>query len=960
MSESSIVAGLAGKLHTDMLSRALYSTAACIYQIMPQGLVLPSAEETANDVRAAVRYAAENGLPITARGGGSSLAGQAVGAGLVIDFSRHANRVLAVDRERRTVRTQPGITLAGLNAHLAPHDLFFAPDPSSGDYATIGGMIANNSSGPRSVKYGSTIDYVTALRCVLADGALVEFRGADLIHLAGPTKLAQRIRDGLPVLLETSRPLVERHFPKVAKNSSGYRLDAALAATPPEIVKLLVGSEGTLAIVTEAELEVLPRPAAWSMVLLDFDDLERAGEAVAHLLPLGPSAVEIIDRTALDLIRANRPDLARYLPHGLAAQLFVEFDVAGGSPTPAEATQELCRRALEAVGTLSVGHTFAFDPATHDALMGVRKATLPILYTHPGPRRVAAFIEDVTVPPERLPEFIRRMTVIFDRHGVEAVVYGHAGQGNLHVRPLVDLKRGDDVEIMERVAEETFRLVAEFGGTISGEHGDGRVRSAYLPLIYGEAATLFGRVKDLFDPAGMLNPGIKVPERAQHIAENLRFGDGFAFLPHEPMMAYPPGTLDELIERCHGCGQCRTATAALVMCPVFRATGEEAATPRAKANLLRLLLSGQIPRSITTTPEWKAVLDTCIGCRMCSFECPSHVDAGRMVMDAKARYAKAVGRTRAETVLGMSDLVSRLGSATAPLANRIAPLRPARWAADRAAGVDARRVPPRFSGERFSAWYRRASHPVRDRSVVYFVDQWAEFHDPAVGKALAAVLGRHGVGMIVPPQEPCGIAALANGDLEQARHMARRNIEELRPFAEAGYAILSTEPTATLVLRDEYPDLVGADEAEPVARAVTDASDYVERLLAQDGAKASEDLVPVAACVGYHAPCHLKALRIGKPSLTLLRRIPGLNVVEIERGCCGMAGTWGMKHANYDRSMTIGEGLVDALLAPEIEFGVTDCSTCAMQMTHGVATRGVHKPTVHPLKLLARSYGERV
>ena len=937
--------GLPGDVRTDTLSRSLYSTAACMYQITPQAVCLPRTEE---EVRSVVRFAAEHGIPLTARGGGSSLVGQAVGGGIILDFSRYANAVLRVDAERGLVRTQPGITHTLLNTRLAEEGFFFPPDPSSGDYATIGGMIACNSSGAHSVKYGSTIDYVVALRCVLADGALVEIRGAEIEHLDGPTERVGHIRQRLPALLEANRSVVARSFPKVPKNSSGYRLDAVLADGEPNVAKLLVASEGTLAIVTEAELRILPKPKTWSMVLLNFDRLERAGEAVHHLLPLGPSALEIVDRTALDLIRTTRPDLAPHLPEGLAAQLFVEFD--GDS---SDETEGLCRRAVEAVNSLAVSHAFAFDRDTQTALMGVRKATLPILYTKPGPKRASAFVEDVIVPPARLGEFITELDGIFKRHSTEAAIYGHAGQGNLHVRPMLNLKESSEVEKMKRLAEEVFRLVASYGGSMSGEHGDGRARTAYLRMMYGDAADLFAQIKDLFDPSNLLNPGIKVPERAQRIDENLRLGERFSFLPTPTMLAFPDGEFHEIIERCHGCGQCRTQTTLVAMCPVFKVTGEEKATPRAKANLLRLLMSGQLPGEVATSPAWKDVLDTCIGCRMCSFECPSQVDIGRTMMEAKARYAENVGRTRAEVALGMSDLLSKLGAATAGVANLTTPLRPVRWLTQAAVGTDARRSLPRFAAERFSAWHtRQPGEDGAERKVVYFADQWAEYHDPDVGKALAAILKRHGVELILPPQEPCGIAALANGDLKRARKLAERNLKELRPLAEAGYPILCTEPTAALFLRDEYRDLLGHDEAAPVSRLVMDASAYVERLLA---AGEKPEFRRVEAHVGYHAPCHLKALRIGRPSVRLLSRIPGVKVTEIDEGCCGMAGTYGMKKANYERSMGIGAGLIRALRAEEIAYGVTECSTCKMQMEHGAG-----KPAVHPLKLVAYAYGEEI
>ncbi|OQB41547.1 MAG: Anaerobic glycerol-3-phosphate dehydrogenase subunit C [Candidatus Latescibacteria bacterium ADurb.Bin168] len=939
--------GCARHLASDALTRTQYSTAACMYQITPSAVVFPESEA---EVAAVVRRAAETGVPVTARGGGSSLVGQALGRGVILDFSRFMRAVLELDEKRRRVRVQPGITLGVLNRHLAARGFMFPPDPSSGDYATIGGMIACNSSGAHSVKYGSTIDYVAAVRCVLADGSVAEFRGSEAVPISPQTSLLAGIVEEIPAILRQHESRIREIFPKCAKNASGYQLARALKPDGVNLASLIVGSEGTLAIVTEAELEIVPRPPASSMVLINFASVEAAGEAVHTILPLGPSAVEIMDQTALDMIRAHRPELATFLPTDAVAQLFVEFD-GDNSQT----TESACRMAVERSRDLATGHVYAFDAATHSALMNVRKATLPILYTLPGKRRPVAFVEDVVVPPESLGRFIGDLKTIFQSFDVEAAIYGHAGQGNLHVRPLLDLTDARDIARLELLASAVFGTVSRYGGSMSGEHGDGRARAPFLRRMYGELSDVFVDVKELFDPSNILNPGVKVSRAPHALDSDLRLGSGHILQPLDTPLPVSLHEITDIISRCHGCGTCRIPEPPVTMCPVYKALGDEAATPRAKANLLRLFASGQLPDSFSRTKDWKRILDTCIGCRMCSFECPSGVDIGRIMLIVKGQYSEHKGRPIAEIALGASDFLSSAGRLFSPLSNVVARQPFFGAALDMFSGIDRRRRLPRFARKTFSSWHRTygiGEQPAGAEAVVYFPDQCAQYHDPDVGKALHAVLNRLGIHMIVPETLPCGIAAAANGGLKRVRRLASHNVEALRPYAEAGLRIIATEPTATLFLKDEYRDILGSRAAELVAGCMQDASQYVEQRL-----RAGNELHLRALdfSVAYHAPCHLKAMRIGLPAVDILKRIPSLRIQILDEGCCGMAGTYGMKRAYFDTSMAIGKSLLNRLSDASIDYGVTDCSTCKLQMEFGTT-----RTTLHPLKLLAHSMGAEI
>lgn len=923
-----------GEALFDEISRAIYSTAACLYQIKPLGVVLPRDKD---DLLRLVDFARREGIPLTARGAGSGLSGQSIGPGIIVDFSRHMNRLLKVNAEEGYARVEPGLVCGMLSRALAKQGDFFPPDPSTADHCTLGGMLGNNSSGAHSVKYGNTIDYVQSLEVILSDGAILTLREED----GGPVK--EGICGDLKRLIRENREVIKANYPHLPKNCSGYALDRVEAGGNFNLAKLFIGSEGTLGFITSATLRVIKRPAFRSLALFYFDSLEKAGEAVARTLEFGPSMVEMMDRRCLEKNREARPDLERFLPRWAEAELLVEFDGHEGA-IPQSAMESLSKL-LRGKHNLAAGMDIAEKAHEQQTLLAVRKAMLPLLNRLRGPRRVASFIEDAAVPPQKLAEYIKGLYEILDGHRAEAVLFGHAGQGNLHTRPILNLKEEDDIKRMQSISREVHHLVISMGGTVSGEHGDGIVRSEYLPKQYGPAYPVMREVKALLDPSGLMNPGkiIDVPEGS--MIENLRYGPGYRVsdVPLAAGLHFEPGEFEQEIEVCHGCAECRTPFNTVNMCPMFKANPVEMATPRAKANFLRHIISGQLPLDTLYSPQAKYMLELCLNCKSCAVDCPSQVNIPRLWDEARARYHAIKGRSGQEKALGSVDSLARIGAHCAPLSNALTP-----WLGRLAAGIHPKRKLPRLQGDTFLSRYAGKKMGRGETKAALFVDSYINYYAPELGDAFISLLLSCDVTVYVPEQVGCGMPQLSNGGLEEAREMARFNLRKLASAIEEGYRIISLEPTATLCLRDEYRHILPGREASAVSENVQDALQFLLHLYGQG--KLAVSFGPLDLTAGYHTPCHMRSLNIERPALRLLGLIPGLKVVDLNEGCCGMAGTFGLKRKWYPTSMTIGEGLFNRLREPDISIGVSDCSSCRMQMEHGS-----YKETVHPIHLLART-----
>lgn len=938
-----------GEVRFDDLSRVLYSTAACMYQQEPLGIIVPRDE---NDVQTVVRYAAERGLPLLGRGAGSSLNGQVIGQGLVLDFTKYLRRIVHLDPGERRAVVQPGVVLKELNRALAPYGLQFAPDPSSGAQATLGGMIGANAAGPRSLKYGSTRDHLVQVRAVTASGnQLVAPSGGRAAESE-----QRRLENELHTLLTRHAGLIERCRPKVTKNSSGYCLSRVLTGDEVNLIPLLAGSEGTLALVVEATLKLLPVPPARGLVLFFFAELEAAGEAVLALRELGPSALEIVDHTFLELARVDNAEALAPVPEGTRYLLLTEFEEES-SALVAEKLAAGRRRVVDETA-LAFAAQAATDPAEQERLWNVRKAATPVLNRMKGPRRPWSVIEDAAVPPERLVDYIRGIHELVEAHGVHTTLHGHAGNGHLHIRPILDLKRADDLETLKSLAQAAAGLVRNLGGTLSAEHGDGLCRTEFLPRVFPELYPLFVRVKDLFDPHRLLNPGKKVFVEGWGMADHLRYGPAYRRVPtHTP---FEDESLQTETERCHGCGSCRD------YCPVCRATRDETATARAKANLLRHVISGRLPADVMETRGFKQVMDLCVNCKQCVVDCPTLVDIPRLAQTARTVYVSKHGQEFRNQLLGRSDLTSRFGQATWRLANTVNELQPWRTVMERVVGIHRRRRLPRFAPESFRKWlaakgfrvsrtlFRAPAYPGARKgnaAVVYFPGCFAQYCD-SHGEAVATteVLRRNGFDVLVPEFRCCGIALLTLGSGAQVVPDAEFNVAQMLPHVRRGIPVVVSSASCCLALKEDYPRLLKTEAAAQVSAHLHDVHTFLWELHRQ-GRLDTGSLAPVRRRVAYHNPCHLRALGVVHQPKGLLQLVPGLELVDLDDSCCGIAGTFGMKTENFELSLQMGAPLFAALKAARVEVVASGCGTCNIQIQ-----QGARLPVVHPLSLLAEAY----
>jgi len=898
---------ISGEVRFDQYSRMLYSTDASNYQIEPVGVVLP---RTVDDVRATIELAAKHGVPILPRGGGSSLAGQTVGAALVVDTSKYLNQILEVDPSARVARVQPGIVLAQLNAKLARYGLMFGPDPASSDRATIGGVVGNNASGSHSILYGMTKDHVLAAHTFLSDGTELHFRALTPEEVAA--KAAQDTREGrlyrdLLSLRERYGAAIERDFPRHWRRATGYSLPELLVEDGFNPARLLVSSEGTLAFGVEYTINLVPRPTRTALVLLQFDDLVRAMEATPVILECEPSAVELMDNMLISLTR-QQPGYARqisFIKGDPDAILAVEF--YGESEAELRAKVERLTRHLTEQG-VAQDPLPVYDPMQQADVWSVRKAGLGLLMSVRGDAKPIACIEDVSVPVEHLAEYVREILRLVAEHGTRAAFYAHASAGCLHVRPLVSLKTAAGVRTMRELTEAAAELAIRFGGVMSGEHGDGLARGELNERIFGpELYRCMRELKAAFDPAGLMNPG-KIVD-CPPMTENLRYGPDYRTIEPKTHLSFArEGGFAAAVEMCNGAGVCRKVGSG-TMCPSYMATRDEHDTTRARANALRAALSGRLlSHSQFTAKETYDVLDLCLSCKACKTECPSSVDMAKIKTEFLAQYYEAHGTPLRARVFGHIHTMNRLGSRVAPLANFM--LRsPLANVGKRAIGIHPKREIAPFARQTFEEWFRarQPSAPLGTRGVaVYYHDTFTNYNYPEIGKAAVRLLEAAGYTVeIVRQRACCGRPMLSKGLVEGARKLARRNVEALADYARRGVPIVGTEPSCILTLRDEYADLLPDDPAVAQIAANSFMIDEFLAGLAENGELDITWREEPGPKVLFHGHCHQKALIGVGPSMAVLRAA-GCDAEESGAGCCGMAGSFGYEAEHYEVSRKIG------------------------------------------------------
>ena len=960
-------AELRGGLFDDLFARGRYATDASIYQMMPHAVVVP---ETLQDVEATLAFARREGLAVLPRGGGTSQCGQTVNNAVVIDASRHLNRILELDVEARRCVVEPGIVLDELNRQLKPHGLWFPVDVSTSSRATIGGMAGNNSCGGRSIRYGMMRDNVTAIEAIMSDGTKAWF--GDIAGTA-PTGLLAELQPRLLAMGEAHRQDILDGFPKVLRRVGGYNVDAlmpdAMALRPGgkagdgiNLAHLLVGSEGTLAFSTAIELRLWPLPARKLMGICHFPSFYKAMDAAQHLVTLDPVAVELVDDTMIELGRSI-PIFQKTIEEAVrgnpAALLVVEF---------AEDDMDENHRRLERLhammGDLGFGWdrpaewrggvVDAIDPAMQGRVAEMRKSGLNIMMSMKSEAKPVSFLEDCAVELKDLAEYTDGLTSIFEKHGARGTWYAHASVGCLHVRPVLNMKEQHGADTMRAIAEEAFALVRSFGGSHSGEHGDGIVRSEFNDTMFGPVLPqLFRQVKAMFDPAGMFNPG-KITDAPRMDDRSLfRFAPGYRVENAESVLDWAEwpgaaGGLQGAVEMCNNNGACRKLEGG-VMCPSYRATRNERDAVRGRANSLRLALSGQLGADALTGEAMAETMKLCVSCKACKRECPVGVDMARMKVEVTAARARARG-------VPLHDRLIANLPAYAPVASRLANfsnLLQSIWRhvpvlsglVSRITGFTPRRALPRWHTNAFKDEEIGSAPSGTGTPVVLFADTFNRYFEADNLRAAVRVLRRAGYDVFAPSPAHgrplcCGRTYLSSGMVDEARAEAERLVAALYPLARSGVRIVGLEPSCTLALRDEIPALLASEKAETVAEATMTFAE----LLAQDRPDLGLPSERAAATVKLHGHCHQKAFDVVKPIETVLRDLAGADVETIETSCCGMAGAFGYGRDTYDVSIKMAE----AALLPavrEAEPGqpvLADGTSCRCQIADGTGREATH------------------
>ncbi|MDY6774517.1 MAG: FAD-linked oxidase C-terminal domain-containing protein [Halobacteria archaeon] len=935
------------EVRLDDFSRSLYATDASIYEETPIAVTFPESTEDVSDI---LDYCSRNSIPVLPRGGGTSLAGQAVNEAVVLDFTRRMDSVVDVDTESRTATVEAGAVVEELNTRLEDHGLKFAPDPAWRDKSTVGGAIGNNSTGSHSLKYGKTGAYIERSEVVLADGTVTTFgeiRLEELREKADPDgDLEERIYEEVLRTIDEESETVEETYPDLKRNVSGYSLDRLVEEAKHgkvNLARLLAGSEGTLGVVTRATLSLEEIPAEKSAVLLSYSDLSDALKDVSDVLDHDPAAVEVLDDVLIDLARDTDEfsGVVEMLPDGTSSVLLTEFYAEDDS----EARRKVESLVDDRLGNRAFDHLEAYDDDRRERFWKLRKSGLPILLSRTTDEKHISFIEDTAVRPEDLPEYVSEFEEILEDHGTFASFYAHAGPGCLHIRPLVNTKTNDGVEKMESIADEVTDLVVEYGGSVSGEHGDGRARTQWNSKLYGdEVWEIFRDLKSAFDPDWILNPGQVCGDVS--MTDSLRHGSDYSLdagsesdsdTDFETSLNWDnENGFEGMVELCHGCGGCRgkQETTGGVMCPTYRASEEEITSTRGRANLLRRAMSGDLDADAFDTEFMAEVMDLCIGCKGCATDCPSGVDMAKMKAEIENEYHDRHGASLRERIFANPDKFLSLGSTFAPVSNLVTQIPGARYLLEKTVGIARERPLPEFERETFEDRFpsSRVSKSEAEAKAVLVVDPQTNYTKPEVGIAAVDVLESLGVHVDIRT-DPTGRAAYSQGFVDGTRATAEDNVSDLGTRVSEGWDVVALEPSDAVMLQSDYLDLIARDEAEVRAEVERVASntygffeyvDTVLKTLPDSEDSASQKLV-------YHGHCHQKAAKKDHHALNVLDEV-GYEVEDLDSGCCGMAGSFGYESEHYSMSAAIGEILLDQIETSDGDVVVAPGASCRTQL----------------------------
>ena len=925
----SALAATGCEIRSDALTRQLYATDASIYQIEPLAVAFP---KTPGEAAGVMRAVAEGGIPITPRGAGTGLTGGAVGDGLIIDLARHSRWIADLDPEKKTVRVGAGVVLDQLNDFLRPHGLCFGPDVATSSRATLGGMINNNSSGARAPIYGTTADHVLAVEIVLTDGRVAVI-GCE------PNAALQPEADAVETIIAANEQAIRSRFPRVlVKRWPGYGLEPYLRARG-DLTKILAGSEGTLAGVTSAVLNVVPMQREKGLCVIFFASVAEAMRATVDLLDLKPAAIEHCDRHLFDQTRGRLAfqatrDLLELDSKPCEAFLIVEF------------YEEVADR-LAAVVKRNLGFRTSVFTSPDDMIevWGLRKSGLSLLTSRKGPAKPVAGIEDVAVRPERLPDYIAALRDLAEPLGLETSFYGHCASGLVHVRPVIDLHRADSIAKFRKLAEGVSALTRQFGGSLAGEHGVGIARTEFMHDHIGpELLDAMRRIKNVFDPNGVMNPGKIFPDGRFAIDTNLRLGDGHEIpLPFKAQIKFAArdDSFIANLEQCNGCGECRKGTP--TMCPTYLATGEEYMSTRGRANAIRAALEGRIDPRIhpLASDSLDAALSNCLSCKACKKECPSNVDMSLLKAELlHARHGER-GVDLLERVVSRFDLLGRLGTAAPRLMNGALQSPMMRLAIEKIAGLASKRPLPAFTSERFDQWFQRrpVKHGKRGR-IILWDDCTVRYFEPQIGMAAVKVIEAAGFEIVLPQNTACcGRPAFSVGRLDVARRFGSKNVARLLTQDKVS-PVVFLEPSCYSMFAQDYGELDVKNARDLVPRCIL-FEDFVYNLL--DREPDALEFAEAEAQVAIHAHCHAKALAGAAKSADLAGKIPGSRASMMDTGCCGMAGSFGALRDKYDLSVEVARPLiaqVEALAAGTTV--VASGTSCRQQIAHLSKAKPVH------------------
>ncbi len=1005
-------ADLKGQIDGDVLCddfhRQLYASDASIYEIKPIGIVRP---RHPGDVVRAAKYASENGIAIYPRGGGTGLAGQSLGNGLILDFSKYMRRLIDVDVAAQRVRVQPGLVLADLNRSLAKQGLIFGPDPAARAVTTMGSVIAVDAQGSHFPKYGSAGNWIQSLEAVLANGDAVTLGKHIIDHDSRSPTTLQQIASEVGSLLLATKSALQKPTWDPSLRGCGFRLEKCLDGDVVDLARLQCGAEGTLSIITEATLRVAKLPSHRGVVLMFFDRMEAAANCAMEIANMKlAAACDLMDRRLLELARETDSRYDRYLRRGSEAMLLIECQGDDAVEMRSNLTSIISK--MQRRFPTMVASRITSDSKERDFLWKLCRRVVQRLYRVKGDDRPVPAMEDISVPVAKLADFLLAAQNIFKAKRLTATVFSHAVQGHVQLRPFIDLSDPEQRQIFQDVTRDIYETVLEMRGVIAGETSFGLSRTWWARQQLGDRYPLHRRIKELFDPQNLLNPGKLITDAPQRLTDNLRSQptafannngeadkslsvrasqrpavdrkakriskskrnetpvengaslrdtDGAINLARRdtilPILDWESvREIGDAANACNGCGRCRTNAENERMCPVFRMQVSEEASPRAMANLARGWLADQLPKQAATMDQMKSLADQCFHCHQCRIDCPASVDIPRLMMEVKSQYVAANGLSYSDKFLSRLDRFAAIANRFPRLANWALENTWCRWLFEKTTGIAASRKLPSIASTTFNKWAarKRLTRPVTrggTRRVLLFADHYTNWHNPLLGIAAAEILLKNRIEVYVPPMPLVSyMAKIVMGDGERTRKLITPQILQLAEAVRSGYKIVTIEPSTALCLQREYPFLLDSDDSRLVAENTTEVGRYLWDLHLVN--ELDLQLTPLPLSVMYHLPCHLRAIDPDQPGLQLLKLIPALQVIEASAGCSGMAGTFGLKRANFRTSLRIGWPLIGKMQSTPVQVGSTECSTCKLQME-----QAVEQPTIPPVALLAYSYG---